>query len=375
MPTAAAAPPLPDQKTKGWEFTDLSGLDIESYERADAEVTGVGDAAASLDEPVVMPLAAAAERFPEIVEKHLGSLVNADDPFVARNAAGWSQGVFVYVPKGRRLSEPVHLGVTQSEAGSVTHWRSLIVLEEGAEAEVWESYTSAEGELDALLNVVTEMVVGPAANLRFICQQSLSEKSWVFGSQRANIDQDANLDWVALGFGSANGKIRMDTRLAGKGSNARVTGAYAGNGRQHLDYDTTQEHGAPSTVSDLAFRGVLTDRATSVWRGMIKVEKGAQQTDAFQESRNLLLSKKSHADAIPGLEIEADDVRCTHAAAVAQVDPEQLYYLRSRGIDEDAAKRLVIEGFLEELVERLAEGPVRDELGAALETRMAEILG
>jgi Fe-S cluster assembly protein SufD len=375
MPTAAAAPPLPDQKTKGWEFTDLSGLDIESYERADADVTGVGEAAASLDEPVVMPLAAAAERFPEIVEKHLGSLVNADDPFVARNAAGWSQGVFVYVPKGRRLEEPVHLGVRQSEAGSVTHWRSLIVLEEGAEAEVWESYTSAEGELDALLNVVTEMVVGPAANLRFICQQSLSEKSWVFGSQRAHIEQDANLDWVALGFGSANGKIRMDTRLAGKGSNARVTGAYAGDGRQHLDYDTTQEHGAPSTVSDLAFRGVLTDRATSVWRGMIKVEKGAQQTDAFQESRNLLLSKKAHADAIPGLEIEADDVRCTHAAAVAQVDPEQLYYLRSRGIGEDAAKRLVIEGFLEELVERLAEGPVREELGAALETRMAEILG
>jgi Fe-S cluster assembly protein SufD len=323
----------------------------------------------------VMPLAAAAERFPEIVEKHLGSLVNADDPFVARNAAGWSQGVFVYVPKGKRLTEPVHLEVTQSAAGSVTHWRSLIVIEEGAEAEVWESYSSAEGELDALLNVVTEMVVGPAANLRFICQQSLSEKSWVFGSQRAHIEQDANLDWVALGFGSANGKIRMDTRLAGKGSNARVTGAYAGNGRQHLDYDTTQEHGAPATVSDLAFRGVLTDRATSVWRGMIKVEKGAQQTDAFQESRNLLLSKKAHADAIPGLEIEADDVRCTHAAAVAQVDPEQLYYLRSRGIDEGAAKRLVIEGFLEELVERLAEGPVREELGAALEKRMAEILG
>ena len=123
----------------------------------------------------------------------------------------------------------------------------------------------------------------------------------------------------------------METKLAGRGSSAKVTGAYAGAGTQHLDYDTTQEHAGDHTTSDLAFRGVLTDKATAVWRGMIKVDQGAQQTDAFQESRNLLLSKDAHADAIPGLEIEADDVRCTHAAAVAQMDPEQLYYLKARG--------------------------------------------
>ena len=141
----------------------------------------------------------------------------------------------------------------------------------------------------------------------------------------------------------------METKLAGAGSSARVTGAYAGRRRQHLDFDTTQEHAAEHTTSDLAFRGVLADRATAVWRGMIRVDPGAQHTDAFQESRNLLLSNRAHADAIPGLEIEADDVRCTHAAAVAQVDPEQLYYLRSRGLPEPQAKRLVIDGFLQEL--------------------------
>jgi Fe-S cluster assembly protein SufD len=153
-----------------------------------------------------------------------------------------------------------------------------------------------------------------------------------------------------------------------------VTGAYAGNGDQHLDYDTTQEHAAPDTTSDLAFRGVLGDSATAVWRGMIRVDPGAQNTDAFQESRNLLLSQKAHADAIPGLEIEADDVRCTHAAAVAQVDAEQLYYLRSRGLREEDAKRLVIDGFLQELVERTAEGPIRDALADSLERRLGELL-
>ena len=162
----------------------------------------------------------------------------------------------------------------------------------------------------------------------------------------------------------------METLLAGPGADAKVTGAYAPHARQHVDFDTTQEHGAPNTTSDLAFRGILADRSSAVWRGMIKVDPGAQQTDAFQVCRNLLLSKKAHADAIPGLEILANDVRCTHAAAVAQIDKEQLFYLRSRGLDKASATRLVIEGFMAELVERFEEGPMREALATALERRL-----
>src|SRR5262249_50831619 len=161
----------------------------------------------------------------------------------------------------------------------------------------------------------------------------------IFGTHRAEVGRDAWLDWVALGFGSARGRVRMETRLGGPGAEARVTGAYASRGRQHIDYDTTQEHAAPNTTSDLAFRGVLAGRSPAVWKGNIIVDPGAQKTDAFQESRNLLISKRAHADAIPGLEIQANDVRCTHAAAVAQVDAEQLFYLRSHGIPEPVAKR------------------------------------
>ena len=139
-------------------------------------------------------------------------------------------------------------------------------------------------------------------------------------------------------------------------------------------FDTTQEHAAPNTTSDLAFRGILQGRSSAVWKGNIIVDPGAQKTDAFQESRNLLLSKRAHADAIPGLEIQANDVRCTHAAAIAQVDPEQLFYLGSRGLPPDVAKRLVIEGFLSALVERFEEGPVRKVLGDVLERRLALIL-
>ena len=361
--------PLPDHKSKGWEFTDLARLDLDSYTTADAAVEVSGGEGAT-----VVSLAEAVESHGELLEGALGSLVSIEDPFVARNEADWRDGVLVHVPRGVRLTEPVRIEVPVDAGGSAVSWRTLIVLEEGAEAEVWEHWSSPDDEVDALLNSVVELSVGQAATLRYINTQDLSEKAWIFATQRAQVERDGRLDWAALGFGSANGKVRMETKLAGPGSEARVTGGYAGGPGQHLDYDTTQEHAAPNTNSDLAFRGVLAAGSTAVWRGMIKVDPGAQQTDAFQESRNLLLSTDAHADAIPGLEILADDVRCTHAAAIAQVDRDQLFYLTARGLDQAVAKQLIIEGFLESLVERLAEGPVRDEVSAALERRLAEIL-
>jgi Fe-S cluster assembly protein SufD len=272
------------------------------------------------------------------------------------------------------LAEPIRTELPLDEDGVGVAWRTLIVLEEGAEAEVWEHARSAGDETDALLNSVVELHVGQAATLRYVSTQDISERAWIFATQRAQVERDGRLDWTALGFGSARGKVRMETNLAGPGSEARVTGGYAGGPGQHLDYDTTQEHAAPNTFSDLAFRGVLAAGATAVWRGMIRVDPGAQGTDAFQESRNLLLSPDAHADAIPGLEIEADDVRCTHAAAIAQIDRDQLFYLTSRGLDPAEAKSLIIEGFLESLVERLPEGTVREEISAALAERLGEIL-
>jgi Fe-S cluster assembly protein SufD len=367
---------LPTQKDKGWEFTDLSGLDLDAYRSSEGRVEGLSDGVDSADgPPVVMPLREAAERLGDVVRERFGSLVPAEDPFVARNEAGWQRGVLVYVPRGHRLTEPLRLEVVQDpDPGARLDWRALVVLEEGAEAEIWERYGADDDEGEGLFNGVVELSVGPSARLRYVCEQELSERSWVFATQRAELARDASLEWVALGFGSARGKVRMETKLAGPGSSARVTGAYAGAGSQHLDFDTTQEHAAEHTTSDLAFRGVLSDRATAVWRGMIRVDPGAQQTDAFQESRNLLLSTRAHADAIPGLEIEANDVRCTHAAAVAQVDRDQLYYLRARGLPESQAKRLIVDGFLQELAERTPEGPVRDRLSAALDSRLGEIL-
>ena len=171
-----------------------------------------------------------------------------------------------------------------------------------------------------------------AAKVEYVSVQNLSRGTWHFASHHARVERDAELDWVTGGFGSAKGKVRIQNDLAGPGATSRVTGAYFADGTQHLDYDTFQEHIAPSTTSDFAFKGALRDTARAVWRGMIRVEEGAQKTNAYQENRNLLLSKTAHADSIPGLEIMANDVRCTHGATLGQVDREQLFYLMTRGL-------------------------------------------
>jgi Fe-S cluster assembly protein SufD len=395
---------LPQYKGRaGWEFTDLGKLSLDDYaparpgegdgsavDRVETLLTAPEGAIALgqvdgriVEEPaelpagvLVEPLTLAVERHPELVEPHLGRIVDAErDVFAAANDASWTGGAFVYVPRGVTVEAPVLLTAISDAAATSLQRRVLVVLDEGAEAEVWEQYLSGSPDADALVNTVVELVVGQNARLRFVTAQDMNEASWIFGSMRAEVARDGVLDWVVAGFGSARGKVRTETLLAGEGAEGKVTGAYAPHGRQHIDYDTTQEHAAPNTTSDLAFRGILSERSSVVWRGMIKVDPGAQQTDAFQECRNLLLSKRAHADAIPGLEILANDVRCTHAAAIAQIDPEQLFYLRSRGLVPDLAKRLVIEGFMAELVERFEPGAIRDAMAGALERRLQRVLG
>jgi Fe-S cluster assembly protein SufD len=360
--------------TVGWEFTPIDKLDLDAHPVAPG---GTAPSSFGLDEAppdgaIVMPLAQAASEHPAIVERHLGSVVPGDTPLVARNDAHWTDGTLVYIPRNVTVSAPIVVSTAHEQAGTALHWRLLVVLEEGAQASVWHESTSAA---DGLVNGVVEVVVGQNARLRFVDLQDLDESTWVFGAQRATVERDGSLDWITLGFGSANGKVFQETQLAGPGAHGSVTGAYATRGRQHVDFDTLQEHAAPDTTSDLAFRGILADRSSAVWRGMIKVDPGAQRTDAFQESRNLLLSKRAHADAIPGLEILANDVRCTHAAAVAQIDRDQLFYLRAHGLPEATAQRLVIEGFLQALVERFEAGPVREAVGDALQRRLARVLG
>ena len=374
--------PVPGTDDEPWRFTDLRGFDPDAFTAAPGKVSRPE----SMLELDVAGLAHVGEggieieRAPEGVtfellpEDHprLHELVGWDEKFAAHNAAAWQAGLLVRVPKGVVVEQPLYVRVANAVEDGSLFWRLLVEVEESASLTLIEEYASARPDLRGYSNAVAELFVGPNAKLEYVSIQNLSRETWHFATHHARVDRDAELDWVAGGFGSKKGKVRIQNDLAGPGATSRVTGAYFADGDQHLDYDTFQEHIAPRTESDFAFKGALRDRASTVWRGMIRVENEAQQTNAYQENRNLMLSPKAHADSIPGLEILANDVRCTHGSTTGQVDREQLFYLMARGLSRQEAERIIVRGFFQDILDRIDLEPVREALGAALESRIPQ---
>ena len=329
--------PLPNTTEEHWRFTDLKGFEPESFvgggeteiaTMLDLDVAGYATVTENGIEIERAPEGVRFEPLPEDYEQ-LYSLIGWDEKFAAHNAAMWTHGLLVVVPKGVVLEKPLYVRIA---ATGQTFWRLVVVAEEGARASLIEEYASPAPDTAAYSNAAVELFVEQGAKLEYVSLQNLSAETWHFASHHARVGRDAELDWVAGGFGSKKGKTRIQNDLSGPGGTSRVTGAYFADGEQHLDYDTFQEHIAPHCTSDFAFKGALRDNATAVWRGMIRVEPDAQKTNAYQECRNLMLSPTAHAIPIPGLEIMANDVRCTHGATVSRVDREQLFYLMSRGL-------------------------------------------
>jgi Fe-S cluster assembly protein SufD len=373
--------PIPDTTEEHWRFTDLSGFDPAAFTTAgarpryesvttlvDLDVAGL---ATMTEDGIEIERAPAGVTFLPLPEDHerLYSLVGWDEKFAAHNAAMWEHGLLVVVPKGIVLEKPLYVRIAVT---GQTFWRLVVVAEEGARASLIEEYASPSPVTSAYSNAVTELFVGPGAKLEYVSLQDLSRETWHFASHHARVERDAELDWVAGGFGSKKGKTRIQNDLSGRGATSRVTGAYFADGEQHLDYDTFQEHIAPDCTSDFAFKGALRDHATAVWRGMIRVEKDAQKTNAYQECRNLMLSPTTHAVPIPGLEILANDVRCTHGATVGRVDRDQLFYLMARGLPRPEAERLIVRGFFQDVLDRIELEPVREAVTAALEARIPQ---
>jgi Fe-S cluster assembly protein SufD len=375
--------PLPTTSDEHWRFTDLSGFDPDGWTAdgvagiaapptlLELDVAGAANVGEGGLEIVSAPDGVRFELLPEDHEL-LYSLVGWDEKFAAHNAALWRHGLLVHVPQGVELEKPLYVRIANAAQGGSLFFRLLVVAEPQSRFTLIEEYVSASAELEAYTNAAVEIVVKDAAKVEYVSVQNLSRGTWHFASHHARVERDAELDWVAGGFGSAKGKIRIQNDLAGEGATSRVTGAYFADGTQHLDYDTFQEHMAPSTTSDFAFKGALRDDARAVWRGMIRVEEGAQKTNAYQENRNLLLSSTAHADSIPGLEIMANDVRCTHGATLGRVDRDLLFYLMTRGLTRSEAERLIVRGFFQDMLDRVELEPVREALAAALEARIPE---
>ncbi len=308
----------------------------------------------------------------QILEQVMGKIVQpGEGKFAALAGALAETGLLLYVPRGVAIDQPLH-SLLWGPGGGLAHISHLMIwLEEGASATYVHEYASPSEEKAALHAGLVEIHIGPGASLRFVELQSWGENVWNFTHERARVERDGHIDWV---FGAIGGKLTKnfaDLDLVGPGSIGRMSGFYFTDGKQHLDYDSQQNHRAPHTTSDLLFKGALIDSSRVVWQGMIYVAPGALKTDGYQANRNLVLSKNARADSIPGLEILADDVRCTHGATVGKIDPNEVFYLQARGIPKLDAEKLIVEGFFDPIMQRIPFEGVRERFQESIHQKMA----
>ncbi len=317
-------------------------------------------------------LATLAREHRDIFEPHL--MTRAVRPetnrFSAWHAAFWTGGTVLYVPRRVEIAEPLHSLIALAEAGAADFSHTLVILEEDASATLLEETASAHAEAAGLHVGSVELLLGPHASLRYVQLQNWSPRTWHFAHQAGHVDRGARLQWTVGGLGARLAHIHQHVSLDGAGAEAQVNGVTFATDRQHISYYTQQTHRAPSTTSDLLYKEVLRDKARVTWRGMIKVDKAAQKTDGYQRSDALLLSSTARADSIPGLEIEADDVRCTHGATAGRVDEEQIFYCMCRAMSRFEAMHMIVEGFFHSIYDRIPVEAVRDTLSKTVERKL-----
>ena len=403
---AFAAAPMPSTREEEWRYTDLAKvLRLEELQLADehapvADLAGLpaglrtliddaGGSAATLvqvdasvvhrDLPeelasqgvILSSLEQAVQDHPELVQRYLATAVSErDGKFAALNTAGWTGGTFLYVPRDVRVEVPVRSFRWLAGEGGSLFGRTLIVAEQNSEVAVMDEVGSPDFERQTFSNAAAEIFASEGARVTYVSLQRWGSGVVHLTTDRLMAGRDARITTLYTTLGSDVTRADVRCRLQAPGAHVDMLGLYLGEGKQHFDHETLQDHLSPHASSNLLFKGALNDETRSVFRGLIRVHPGAQRTDAYQTNRNLILSNKARADSLPNLEIGADDVRCSHAATVGQLDEEEIFYLLSRGIPRREAMRLVIFGFFGEVLDQLELSEVRRELVRAIEAKL-----
>jgi Fe-S cluster assembly protein SufD len=390
--------PAPSPSTEEWRYTDLSAFALDfvphvpGHGRGAPAPEGATLAATLLqhNSSVVMTtsgqdldakgvifcdLDVAAEKVPELVEPHLHRLVpTGRTRFTALHGAFRTGGTFLYVPPDVAIEMPLQTLTYLDADGAAVFPHTLLIADRGAEVTFIDRFASPDLG-SALSDAVAEIVVGDGAHVRYVSIQEWGDGVTHLGIQRASVGRDAEFRSLAIGLGASLARAEAETILEGQGGFSEMLGIFFADGTQHFDHRSIQDHVAPNCTSDLLYKGALRDRSRAVYSGWVHVRPGAQKTSAMQTSRNIVLSEHAKADAIPNLEIEANDVRCGHAASVGPVDDEAVFYLESRGIPHDEAERLIVTGFFQEVLDRVTieevrrggELAIQEELGRAQE--------
>ena len=383
--------PMPTTNDEEWRRTDISGIDLHSFipyaeangyaaktpdDLPDARKSLIqhagerggylyqGDSQVQLTEltpevqekgVIFTSLDQAVRDHPKLVEEYLFTKVMSPNysKFAALNGAFWSGGAFLYVPRNVEVKIPFEAFFTVDTDKLALLQHNLIILEENASAEFVEMYQSADEEIEVLNNGISEVFLHDNAKLNYVSIQDYNQHSYDFSNKRAHLERDAQMTWVVTNFGAKLAKNHIDSVCAGEGANADALGLYFLDDHQHLDTGILLKLEVPHTTGDSVFKGALKGKSRSVFQGLIKIDRDAQQTDAELENKNLLLDKGARADSIPVLEIEADDVKAAHGATVGRINDDQMYYLRSRGLSKAQAERVILAGFFEDVIKHI----------------------
>jgi Fe-S cluster assembly protein SufD len=362
--------PMPSRTDEEWRRTDMTGLDPTKFATLE-HANGYQPEAVELPPGVIFePLAVAAQKHRRLVEPLLFSALHADrDRFAALHAAFFTGGNFLYVPDGVVIEEPILRQHFSHEGGTTVLPHTMIVAGRNSRFYYLDEYIGEE-EGAAYRSGSAEIFVGEGADVGYVSIQKWGRDAVHLADQRARIERDARLRLFNITLGGRFSKTRVEASLVGPGSSAELKGIYFASGKQFFDFHTLQDHQVGNTTSDLLFKGALQDTAHAVYAGLIRIEKGAARSDAYQANRNLVLSEHAKATSIPMLEIDNNDVRCTHGATVGPVDPMSMFYLQSRGIPEQTAKRMIVQGFFGEVLERIPFEQARKLVETELETRL-----
>jgi Fe-S cluster assembly protein SufD len=369
----AESTPPPTGQEEEWRRTDLAGLPRAGELLFDAPALEVSLPAGAADSGVIVTdLRTAVREHPELVRRFLGQAEGqaSHAHFWALALAAWTGGLFCHVPRGVRVDGTI-VARTSVPRADVTYLPvSLVVAEEGSDVTLLEDVTSPDGSATWYGGIV-EISAGQAARVRYAHLQRLGDGAWNIGSQRVVVGQDADVTTLNAEVGSKVTKVGLDVQMTGKGGTSKLLGLLAAGDDQHIDINSDQDLHASYTTSDLLYLSALYDRARAAFYGVTKVRAGSAQTSSYQECRNLLLSPTAGAEPIPVLEIETNDIlRCGHGATAGAIDPIQLFYAQSRGLDADAAERMIVRGFFEQVVAQIRDETIRQHVLAALAGRI-----
>ncbi len=352
---------LPTPTTgEGWIRTNFSREKLDALAPATAQHP--------LDLPknqgaIVLSLSEALKQYPEKVKQFLGKTTQKrDNKFIAQNEALWSDGIFLYIPQDTVVSDPISLTQEYNQEEATFFPRVLVVAERGSKATVVYHTTSHNQKKTNCVNAVSEVFVEDSAELTWVEMQTFGPQTIDVAWKHFSVADNATLKPVLLLQGGKKAKWDLDICLNGRGARAETIGLIQAAQTQHLELNSLTHHMVPETTANILVKTSVADEAKTIFQGMIRIEKAAQKTNSYMANHNLLLSDHCHADTIPRLEIEADDVKASHGATISHVDAEQMFYLKSRGLEDADACQMLVDGFYEDIFGRIPIAEVREFL-------------